>query len=75
MKAAEFEPVSRASVPRLTAILIVCGDCGGDALVPLKTFMTDAGTCSRCGGGSFALAAKINSALVRHIHQQRQGEI
>jgi len=69
MKAA-LEPISRASVPRITSIQIVCGDCGGDTTFPAKTLLTSDGTCSRCGGGSYALAAKISGAIVRHFKKQ-----
>lgn len=67
-----LEPVSKASVPRVTATQIVCGDCGGDSAFPRKTLLTSAGTCSRCGGRSYALASKLSGALARHI--LRQGE-
>ncbi|PYS89007.1 MAG: hypothetical protein DMF64_19065 [Acidobacteria bacterium] len=66
-----LEPVSRAAAPRtvVTTILIVCGDCAGDALFPLKTLLTSDGTCSRCGGRSYVLAAKLSGALVRHLRK------
>ncbi len=69
MKAA-LEPVSRASVPHVTSTQIVCGDCAGDATFPVKTLLTSIGTCSRCGGGSYVLAAKISGAIVRHFKKQ-----
>ena len=71
MKAA-LAQVSRASVPTVTRTQIVCGDCAGDGLFPVKTLMTSIGTCSRCAGQNFVLAAKLSGALARHL--LRQGE-
>lgn len=64
--------ISRESMPRVTDIQIVCGDCGGDSLFPSKTLLTSAGSCSRCAGGNYVLAAKISGALARHL--LRKGE-
>lgn len=61
------EPVTRAALPVVTGVQIVCGDCGGFALFPLKTLLTSDGRCSRCGGRNYVLAAKIGAALVRYL--------
>lgn len=66
---ANSEPLTRAAVPVVTNVQIVCGDCGGDALFPLKTLLTSDGYCSRCGGRNFVLAAKICGALTRHLEK------
>ena len=68
---ANHEQVSKRAVPSITRIQIVCGDCGGDALFPLKTLLTSDGQCSRCAGRNYVLAAKISGALTRHL---RKGE-
>lgn len=68
-----LEPVSKQSMPGVTAIQIVCGDCGGDSTFPVKTLLTSIGTCSRCAGRNYVLAAKISGALTRHL--LKQGEI
>ena len=41
----------------VTVTMIVCGNCAGDALNPVKTLMTKAGCCASCGGSSFVLAS------------------
>lgn len=53
------QPVSSAAVPRVTRTQVVCGDCMGNGLLPVKTLLTSIGTCSRCGGGSYVLASNL----------------
>lgn len=62
--------VSEASVPRVTSTQIVCGDCAGDGVFPVKTLLTSIGTCSRCAGHNIVLAAKLSGALARHLLNQ-----
>lgn len=50
----------------VTPIPIVCGDCGGDRLLPVETLMTRDGCCASCGGRSFTNAELIYRALLRH---------
>ena len=40
-----------------SAVQIICGDCGGEGIIPVKTFMDRHGHCERCGGGSYILAS------------------
>ena len=40
-----------------SAVQIVCGDCAGEGLIPIKTFMDRHGNCERCGGKSYILAS------------------
>ena len=56
------EQVSSAAVPRVTRTQIVCGDCAGDGLLPVKTLLTSDGTCSRCAGRKYVLASKLSLA-------------
>lgn len=69
---ANTEPLSRAAVPHVTQTRIVCGDCSGDALVPVKTLLTADGNCSRCAGRNYVLAANITNALLRYY---RKGDV
>src|SRR5215831_9972334 len=39
-----------------TGIMIICGNCSGDAIAPYKTFMTVNGCCDSCGSTSYVLA-------------------
>jgi hypothetical protein len=56
------QPLSSAAVPRVTSTQIVCGDCAGLGLLPVKTFLTSVYTCSRCDGKSYVLASKLPKA-------------
>jgi hypothetical protein len=47
-------------------IQIICGDCSGDAVSPVKTYLDRSGTCAQCGGRSFMLA----STRIVYAHQQ-----
>lgn len=40
-----------------SAVQIVCGDCAGEGIIPIKTFMDRHGNCERCGGKSYILAS------------------
>lgn len=53
-----------------SAVQIICGDCSGDGLMPLKTFMDQHGRCERCGGASYILASErglfLRRSMVKH---------
>ena len=51
-------------------VQIICGDCAGDGLSPLKTFMDRAGRCERCGGMSYVLASERGMMLRRAMAQR-----
>jgi hypothetical protein len=38
-------------------VQIICGDCSGDAVSPLKTYLDRNGNCMQCGGRSYMLAS------------------
>ena len=53
---------------RITATMIVCGDCAGRAANPRKTMLAvDAlsgeSCCADCGGRSYVLASKMRARL------------
>lgn len=62
--------VHRRSIPLITKTLIVCGDCSGDELLPLKTLLTADGRCAACGGRNYVLAAYICNQLAQHLIKQ-----
>lgn len=41
-----------------SAVQIICGDCSGEGITPMKTFMDRHGHCERCGGASYLLASE-----------------
>ena len=53
-----------------SAVQIICGDCSGEAIMPMKTFMDRHGNCERCGGSSYVLASEVGIAR-RALVQQR----
>jgi len=53
-----------------SAVQIICGDCGGEGISPLKTFMDRHGHCERCGGASYILASE-RGLWLRHALAQR----
>ena len=60
----------RPDTPALhySAVQIICGDCAGEGISPVKTFMDRNGRCSRCRGASYVLASDrglfMRSAIV-----------
>lgn len=46
-------------MPRVTRTEIVCGDCAGDEMLPVRTHVTLNGECDNCGGRSFVLASVL----------------
>lgn len=67
-----FETVNGVNLPKTTAIEIICGDCAGDELLPLRTKLRSDGRCAVCGGRSYVPAAKLCNALSQHIQNQRE---
>ena len=51
-------------------VQIICGDCAGDGIAPMKTFMDRAGKCERCGGVSYVLASERGLMLRRSLAQR-----
>lgn len=52
-----------------SAVQIICGDCAGDGIIPMKTFMDRHGHCERCGGASYILASE-RGLWMRHSMAQ-----
>jgi len=52
-----------------SAVQIICGDCSGDGISPMKTFMDRHGHCERCGGASYLLASE-RGLWMRHSMAQ-----
>ena len=65
-----FDTISKHSLPRITKTEIICGDCAGDELLPVRTNLTTTGACAVCGGRSFVIASLICEALSRHLKNQ-----
>lgn len=61
-----FIDSSQLSEPRPAAVVlgvqIICGNCAGEADLPVKTYLDRLGNCTQCGGRSYILAAN------RRIH-------
>ncbi len=69
-----FDAISKSSLPRVTQAEIVCGDCGGDAILPIRTHITGDGRCAVCGGRSFVPASTLCEALARHLRLKKTVE-
>jgi hypothetical protein len=55
-------------------VQIICGDCSGEGRIPAKTYLDRNGSCSRCGGRSYVLAA--NCALrIQHLTPSRIAQL
>jgi hypothetical protein len=52
----------------VVGVQIICGDCSGHELPPVKTYMDRRGTCETCGGKSYMLASRRGSEF-----NQRRG--
>lgn len=66
-----FDKVSAKSLPREIAFEIICGDCAGEAILPIRTKLTSDGLCADCGGRSFVPASPLCEALAKHLRNQR----
>jgi hypothetical protein len=53
-----------------SAVQIICGDCSGEGISPMKTFMDRHGHCEACGGASYILASErglwLRSSMAQH---------
>ncbi|HXG93520.1 MAG TPA: hypothetical protein VNN73_14320 [Blastocatellia bacterium] len=45
--------------PVTVGVQIICGDCAGDSIIPVKTYIDRFGNCSQCGGRSYLLASSL----------------
>lgn len=52
----------RPGLPAL-GVQIICGDCSGDEMAPIKTYMDRYGACETCGGSSYMLASRRGSGI------------
>src|SRR5262249_23750256 len=52
----------RVGLPSM-GVQIICGDCSGQGLHPIKTYMDRWGSCETCGGNSYMLASRRGSEL------------
>lgn len=66
-----FDTVSSAALPRATPTEIICGDCSGDELLPIRTKLTTTGACAVCGGHSFVLASTLCEVLAQHLKNKK----
>lgn len=57
-------------MPRLTRTEIVCGDCAGLDLLPVRTLKTANDECASCGGRSFELASKVCAKLADYLTER-----
>lgn len=55
------------SLPQLTEMRIVCGDCAGDEIAAQETGLMSDGSCANCGGRSFVCAERYSMVLARHL--------
>lgn len=71
--APEAPPAPDRSNIATVVVQIICGDCGGDSLIPHKTHLTVKGRCDECGGASFVLASElaINQLVARRKAARR----
>ena len=65
-------PISSGSMPRVLAAKIICGDCCGNDLLPVKTNLTTAGVCDQCGGCSYEFASRMGDALANYLKAERK---
>lgn len=66
-----FERISAKSLPREIAVEIICGDCSGEEILPIRTKLTSDGLCGVCGGRSFVPASPLCEALAKHLKIKR----
>jgi hypothetical protein len=60
--ASECRVHPRAGLP-LIGVQIICGDCSGDGVQPIKTHMDRHGRCETCGGKSYMLASRRGAEM------------
>jgi hypothetical protein len=54
----------RADLP-VIGVQIICGDCSGEDVLPIKTYMDRRGRCETCGSKSYILASRRGSEMNR----------
>jgi len=59
--------------PLTVGVQIICGDCSGDSITPIKTYLDRTGNCSQCGGHSFLLASSLG-VYAEHMRLARIAE-
>jgi hypothetical protein len=59
--------------PITVGVQIICGDCSGDSIIPVKTYLDRSGNCSQCGGHSFLLASTL-AVYAEHLRLARIAE-
>lgn len=69
-----FDKISDAALPCILPIEIICGDCCGDARLPIRTNLTSDGRCAVCFGRSFEIASRLCGALAQHLQNSRKEE-
>jgi len=58
----EYLVQPRAVLPVL-GVQIICGDCSGLEVQPIKTYMDHRGRCENCGSKSYMLASRRGSEM------------
>jgi hypothetical protein len=59
-----------------SAVQIICADCAGDGLIPVRTFVNKHGFCDRCGGSSYVLAStRAAHVLGLGAHAEASGAV
>ncbi len=69
-----FDKVSDGALPVILPTEIICGDCSGDAKLPIRTNITNDCRCAVCGGRSYVLASRLCGALAQHLQNSRKEE-
>jgi hypothetical protein len=51
-------------------VQIICGNCSGEDVRPIKTYLDQSGNCSCCGGSHYVLASAVgmHTRLLRAEH-------
>ncbi len=47
----------------MIGVQIICGNCSGEDVRPIKTYLDLSGNCARCGGGSYLLASAVGANI------------
>lgn len=66
-----FDRISSRSLPQVLPQEIICGNCCGEATLPIRTNITSDGRCAVCGGRSFVPASTVCEALARHLKHKK----
>lgn len=74
MKYLEFFRRGKITLPPVTPMEIICGDCVGEDF-PIKTNLRSDGSCAVCGSHSFVCATRYFKVTVRHLLSQKTEEV